>query len=48
MQRFLLEKNVKVGRAWLWEGYLDELLTGGTVALLFSRVVTGERLFEKE
>ena len=44
MPRFLL-KNVKVGLAWLWEGYLDEFLTGETVALLFSGVVTVERLF---
>ena len=39
---------MKVGLARLWEGYFDEFLTGETVALLFSEVVTVERLFEQE
>ena len=47
MPRFLL-KNVKVGLAWLWEGYLDKFLSGETVALLLSGGVTVERLFEQE
>ena len=41
---FSYRKNVKVGLAWLWEGYFDEFLTGETVALLFSEAVTVKRL----